>query len=111
MEYDALGRPASSSTLITDHSAPITSSTFTYNPTTLLLDTETITYTLPGQPAFTRTIDRSQDTLGRDSGYSLGSTPAPGVGGGAPPPPELVTSYAYMCHSRFIGSLRRSPLA
>jgi len=64
-----------------------------------------------GQPAFTRVLDRSQDRLGRDSGYSLGSTPAPGVGGGAPPPPELVTSYAYMCHSRFIGSLRRSPLA
>jgi RHS repeat-associated protein len=95
MEYDALGRPASSSTLITDHSAPITSSTFTYNPTTLLLDTETITYTLPGQPAFTRVLDRSQDTLLRDSGWVLGSTPASGVGGGASPPPELVTSYAY----------------
>ena len=49
-------------------------------------------YTLPGQPAFTRILDRSQDTLLRDSGYSLGSTPAAGVGGGAPPPPELVTS-------------------
>jgi hypothetical protein len=58
---------------------------YTYNPTTLALDTETITYTLPGQPAFTRVLDRSQDTLGRDSGYSLGSTPAPGVGGGASP--------------------------
>ena len=38
---------------------------------------------------------KMQDTLLRDSGYSLGSTPASGVGGGAPPPPELVTSYAY----------------
>ena len=32
---------------------------------------------------------------GRDSGWVLGSTPATGVGGGASPPPELVTSYAY----------------
>ena len=51
--------------------------------------------TLPGQPAFTRVLDRSQDTLLRDSGWVLGSTPASGVGGGATPPPELVTSYAY----------------
>jgi RHS repeat-associated protein len=44
---------------------------YTYNPTTLALDTETITYTLPGQPAFTRVLDRSQDTLGRESGWEL----------------------------------------
>jgi hypothetical protein len=70
---------------------------YTYNPTTLALDTETISYNLDGAAGyeFTRVLDRSQDTLLRDSGYSLGSTPAPGVGGGAPPPPELVTSYAY----------------
>jgi len=55
----------------------------------------TITYTIPGQAPFTRVLDRSRDTLGRDTGFSLGSTPASGVGGGASPPPELVTSYAY----------------
>ena len=71
IEYDALGRPASSSTLITDHSAPITSSTFTYNPTTLALDTETISYTFPGQAPFTRVLDRSQDTLLRKWGQSF----------------------------------------
>jgi len=52
-------------------------------------------YTLPVQPAFTRVLDRSQDNLLRDSGWVLGSTPASGVGGGATPPPELVTSYSY----------------
>jgi RHS repeat-associated protein len=93
IEYDALGRISSETSLVSSVSQ--SSVSYTYNPTTLALDTETITYTLPGQPAFTRVLDRSQDTLGRDSGYSLGSTPASGVGGGAPPPPELVTSYAY----------------
>jgi RHS repeat-associated protein len=93
IEYDALGRISSETSLVSSVSQ--SSVSYTYNPATLALDTETITYTLPGQPAFTRVLDRSQDTLGRDSGYSLGSTPASGVGGGAPPPPELVTSYAY----------------
>ena len=31
----------------------------------------------------------------RSTGFVLGSTPASGVGGGASPPPELVTSYTY----------------
>jgi hypothetical protein len=90
MEYDALGRPATQST-------PVAKTAFTYTPATLALVTETISYNLDGAAGyeFTRVLDRSQDTLGRDSGYSLGSTPAPGVGGGASPPPELVTSYAY----------------
>ncbi len=47
----------------------------------------TITYTIPGQAPFTRVLDRSRDTLGRDTGFSLGSTPASGVGGGASPTP------------------------
>ena len=44
---------------------------YSYNPSNLQLDTETITYNLPGQPAFTRVIDRSQDNLNRDTGWQL----------------------------------------
>ncbi|MES2982261.1 MAG: RHS repeat-associated core domain-containing protein [Verrucomicrobiota bacterium] len=66
MAYDALGRVTSSSTLVT-------SSTFAYNTSNLQLDTETIVYNLDGQPGvdFTRIIDRSQDNLGRESGWQL----------------------------------------
>jgi len=58
--------------------APQNSWTFLYNdqdavPGTdaLALDTETLTYTLPGQPAFTRTLDRRRDEYLRPSGYTL----------------------------------------
>ena len=43
---------------------------------TIALDTETITYKLPGQDSLTRTLDHSRDNLGRDVGWSLG-TPSP----------------------------------
>ena len=56
----------------------LATSVFTYDPATLALDTETITYTIPGQAAFTRVLDRSRDTLGRDTGYTLG-TPSPSL--------------------------------
>ncbi len=64
MAYDALGRHIS-------HSNGIATSAFAYNASNLQIDTETITYTLPGKPAFTRVIDRSQDILNRDSGWQL----------------------------------------
>jgi RHS repeat-associated protein len=65
MTYDALGRPLTQSN-------GVASSAFTYNSSNLRTDTETITYTLPGKPAFTRVIDRSQDSLSRDTGWTLG---------------------------------------
>jgi RHS repeat-associated protein len=88
LTYDSLGRPLSQTN-------GLATSAFAYDPATLALDTETITYTIPGQAPFTRVLDRSRDSLNRDTGWVLGSTPASGVGGGASPPPELVTSYAY----------------
>ena len=65
MAYDALGRQ-------TAQSNGLASSTFSYNSSNLQIDTETITYNLPGKPAFTRVIDRSQDNLSRESGWTLG---------------------------------------
>jgi len=50
---------------------------YSYNPATLALATETITYKLPGQAPFTRIIDRSRDTLGRDTGWTLGTPTSP----------------------------------
>ena len=49
----------------------------TYTHTTLLLDTETISYNLDGAAGyeFTRVLDRSQDTLLRDSGWVSFSLP------------------------------------
>jgi RHS repeat-associated protein len=48
-------------------------SEYTYDPATLALKTETISYDLDGQPGFefSRVIDRSRDTLGRDTGWQL----------------------------------------
>jgi RHS repeat-associated protein len=66
MAYDALGRQ-------TAQSNGLSTSTFSYNSSNLQLDTETIAYNLDGQPGadFTRVIDRSQDTLSRESGWQL----------------------------------------
>jgi len=64
--YDALGRQLTQSN-------GLATSTFTYNSSNLQIDTETITYTLPGQDPFTRVLDRSQDNLGRDTGWTLGA--------------------------------------
>ena len=95
IKYEPLGRISSETSLVSSVSQ--SSVSYTYNPTTLALDKETISYDIDtnGTPELTRILDRSQDTLLRDSGWVLGSTPASGVGGGATPPPELVTSYAY----------------
>jgi hypothetical protein len=62
--FDELGRQESVAN-------GVATSTFTYTAATLALDTETITYNLPSQPAFTRVIDRSRYNLGRDSGWQL----------------------------------------
>ena len=69
--FDKLGRQQS----VTNG---VATSVFAYDPATLALDTETITYNLPGQAAFTRVLDRSRDSLGRDTGYTLG-TPSPSL--------------------------------
>jgi RHS repeat-associated protein len=76
MEYDALGRISSETSLVSSVSQ--SSVSYTYNPTTLALDTETISYNLDATAGyeFTRVLDRSQDSLLRDSGWTLG-TPTP----------------------------------
>ena len=72
---------------------------YTYDPANLRLDLETTDYDLDanGLYEFTRTLDRSRDSLNRDTGFILGSTPAPGVGGGAPASTivEAQAAYAY----------------
>ena len=63
------------------------------------MDTEVISYNLDATAGyeFFRVLDRSRDALGRDTGFILGSTPAPGVGGGAPASTivEAQAAYAY----------------
>ena len=79
--YDNFGRVSSSSTLSTDHSALITSSTYAYDPATLLLDTETVSHDInqDGTPELTKVIDRKFDTLRRSTGYAVGALPLGGV--------------------------------
>ncbi len=64
--FDKLGRQKS----VTNG---VATSTFTYDPATLRPDYETIAYdlNLDGTPDFTRVLDRSQDTLGRNTGFQL----------------------------------------
>jgi len=64
ISYDALGRQSTVSN-------GIASSAFTYDPYTLVLSQETITYTLPGLSSFTRVLNRSRDSLLRDIGWQL----------------------------------------
>jgi hypothetical protein len=63
------------------------------------VDTEVISYNLDAVAGyeFFRVLDRSRDALGRDTGFILGSTPASGVGGGAPASTivEAQAAYAY----------------
>jgi RHS repeat-associated protein len=77
----------------------VAKSEFTYDPATLAVDTETISYDLDATAGyeFFRVLDRSRDALGHDTGFILGSTPAPGVGGGAPASTivEAQAAYAY----------------
>ena len=77
---------------------PLSSTTYAYDPASLLLDTETVSHDIntDGTPELTRVIDRKFDAIRRSTGFSLsGTTPATGVGGGAPPQPDSATSYAY----------------
>ena len=52
-----------------------------YDAATLVLDTETIAYDLntDDTPELTRVIDRSQDSLLRSAGYTLGAPISVGV--------------------------------
>jgi RHS repeat-associated protein len=69
--YDRLGRQLALSN-------GVAQSFFAYDPATLVLNTETIRYDLDlnGIFEFTRVLDRSRDTVGRDTGWQLkdGST-------------------------------------
>ncbi|MES2982818.1 MAG: RHS repeat-associated core domain-containing protein [Verrucomicrobiota bacterium] len=91
MSYDALGRQ-------TTQSNGIATSAFAYNASNLQIDTETVTYNLPGKPAFTRVIDRSQDTLGRDTGWQL-------KGSAGVPPTSFVENSAEYQYSATKGRL------
>jgi YD repeat-containing protein len=65
--YDALNRQLTQSN-------GLAKSTFAYDSNTLRIDTETIAYDLDtGTPGFefTRVLDRSQDVLGRPTGFDL----------------------------------------
>jgi hypothetical protein len=74
ISYDCLGRKTSESSLLSSVSQ--SSVSYAYN-SNLQLDTETITYNLPNQSAFTRVIDRSQDNLSRESGWQLKNNTTP----------------------------------
>lgn len=95
-------------------------STSTYDPATLRLDQETIAYDLnrDGTPEMTRVLDRSQDTLGRDTGFQLkdgtaienralygysaaGGRLATVTGGGDVPSPQTFT-YGYTPNSSLL---------
>ena len=64
--YDSLGRQFTQSN-------GIATSTFAYDPATLSLDTETLSYDLNADstPDLVRVLDRSQDTLNRSTGFQL----------------------------------------
>ncbi|MFT4177116.1 MAG: RHS repeat-associated core domain-containing protein [Luteolibacter sp.] len=72
VSYNAFGRQTS---VVQTNQSRID---YAYDPVTLALDTETISYDLDhdGTPDFTRVLDRSQDSILRDSGWQLkdGST-------------------------------------
>ncbi|MES2995173.1 MAG: RHS repeat-associated core domain-containing protein [Verrucomicrobiota bacterium] len=86
--FDKLGRQVSVSN-------SYATSGFAYNPATLRQTSETISYDLnrDGTPELTRVLDRSQDVLGRDTGYSLHGS------AGVPPAVEAQASYQYSATS------------
>jgi RHS repeat-associated protein len=90
--FDNLGRQES----ITNG---VATSVFAYDPATLALDTETITYNLPGQPVFSRVLDRSRDTLGRDTGYTLRSADVSSA-------PETQAKYTYHATTGRLATIR-----
>ena len=70
--YDRLGRQTSSSSLLS--SVLQSSVSYSYDPVTLALATETITIDPDGSgslPALTRILDRTRDTLGRESATGI----------------------------------------
>ncbi|MES2996358.1 MAG: RHS repeat-associated core domain-containing protein [Verrucomicrobiota bacterium] len=92
--FDKLGRQ----TFVSNGYA---TSTFTYDPATLRIDAETISYDLDknGTAELTRVLDRSQDVLGRDAGYSLHGS------AGVPPAVEAQASYQYSATSGRVESV------
>jgi RHS repeat-associated protein len=112
--YDALGRQAS----VTQTNQSKIS--YTYDPTNLSLDLETIQYDIDrnGSYEFTRVLDRSRDTLQRDIGFQLknGTTlenqaiytygPTDGrmasIRSGDTPVPTNTFSYQYLPNSNLI---------
>jgi RHS repeat-associated protein len=94
LAYDSLGRKVS------ETQVNLSSFSFTYNPTTLAPATETLAYDLDedGTPDFTRVLHRSQDTLGRESGWRLGTESqhqAGWVDSNGDPDRENQTAYTY----------------
>jgi RHS repeat-associated protein len=65
-DHDPLGRQSTVTTVVAK-------SEFTYDPATLAVDTEVISYNLDATPGyeFFRVLDRSRDALGRDTGFQL----------------------------------------
>jgi hypothetical protein len=67
IQNDKLGRQET----VTRHNQSVID--YTYDPATLALDTETISYDLDqdGTADFTRVLDRKPTSLGRDTGWQL----------------------------------------
>ena len=76
----------------------IASTDYDYDPTSFILDKETITYNIPGQPSFTRIIDHKQDALQRNEGYTL-QTP------GTTPTIEQNVTYRYSATNGRLGAV------
>ncbi|MEI6676396.1 MAG: hypothetical protein WCO57_14600, partial [Verrucomicrobiota bacterium] len=68
--YDTLGRQKTASNGIAQSLFDYADSAETGGD--LRIDKETITYSLPGQVAFTRVLDRAARSLGRNMGFTLG---------------------------------------
>jgi RHS repeat-associated protein len=89
--YNRLGQRTSVSSLLSSVSQ--SSVSYSYDPATLALDKETITYTIPGQPVFTRILDRAAPSLGRPKGWDLIRTDQ--VGTPAVPTPVIENTAIY----------------
>lgn len=83
--YDNFGRPATVTQAGNLH-------TYAYDPATLVLDTETVSYdtNADGTPDFTRVIDRDQDALLRSMTVSVMTNPTGGT-----PQTDHSTGYTY----------------
>lgn len=49
----------------------VSSTTYQYTASDLGVNTETVTYNIPGQAAISRVLDRADRSLGRDKGWQL----------------------------------------